>query len=268
MEPLKLSISLIQTDILWEKPAENLIYLKKKIENIRHSDLIILPEMFSTGFSMNVKKLAEDWNGDTIKWMRKMSLNSNAVMMGSIIFKENNNYFNRLIAVFPDKSVQYYDKRHLFRLGEEHNFYKQGHSNTLIQVRGWKINMLICYDLRFPVWSRNTNGYHMLVYVANWPSSRIQAWKTLLMARAIENQAFVAGINRVGKDGNSIRYSGESMVVDPLGKIMNDTVKNKESVISMDLSINGLQRLRKKFPVLLDKENFSINDVVLSEEGQ
>jgi omega-amidase len=258
MESEKLIISLIQSDIHWEKTSENLDHLENVINKINHTDLIILPEMFNTGFSMNVDALAEDWSGVTFRWMQERAQKSSAMLIGSIIFKENNNYFNRLIAVFPDKSFAFYDKKHLFRLGEEHHYYKPGLSNTTINLKGWKIRMLICYDLRFPVWSRNSDGYDLLVYVANWPASRIYAWKTLLKARAIENQAYVAGVNRLGIDGNSIRYSGESLVVNPLGKLLNKPVKNKEFVFSTELGISSLKRLRKKFPVLEDRENFII----------
>jgi omega-amidase len=258
MNSEKLIISLIQSDIHWQKTSENLDHLENVISNINHTDLIILPEMFNTGYSMNVGALAEDWSGPTFRWMQERAQKSSAMVMGSIIFKENNNYFNRLIAVFPDKSYTFYDKRHLFRLGEEHKYYKQGQSLTNINLRGWKIRMLICYDLRFPIWSRNSDRYDLLVYVANWPASRIYAWKTLLKARAIENQAYVAGVNRLGIDGNSIRYSGESLVIDPLGKLLNKPVRNKELVFSIELSLNSLKRLRKKFPVLEDRENFII----------
>jgi len=260
MKPEDLVIHIIQPDIQWEQAEKNLEHIEHLIKSIDHSDLIVLPEMFNTGFSMNVEKMAEDWDGNTCKWMLQMAENTSAVIMGSLIFKEKHNYFNRLIAVYPDQSKKYYNKRHLFRLGDEHNYYKQGNSNTLIQIRDWKIRMLICYDLRFPVWSRNTDAYDLLVYVANWPLSRNLAWKTLLRARAIENQSFVIGANRVGSDGNSIRYGGESLVIDPLGKFLNKPVKNRESVISSNLTINTLRRIRKKIPVLLDRENFTIID--------
>jgi len=260
MKSTDLAVHIIQPDIQWEQAAKNLEHIEQLIKSIDHSDLIVLPEMFNTGFSMNVEEMAEDWNGNTYKWMLQMAEKTSSVIMGSLIFKEKHNYFNRLIAVYPDKSKKYYNKRHLFRLGDEHNYYKQGNSNTLIQIRDWKIRMLICYDLRFPVWSRNTDAYDLLVYVANWPLSRIIAWKTLLRARAIENQSFVMGANRVGSDVNSIRYGGESLVIDPLGKFLNKPVKNRESVISSNLTINTLRRIRKKFPVLLDRENFTIID--------
>jgi predicted amidohydrolase len=260
MNPKNLAVHIIQPDIQWEQAAKNLEHIEQLIKSIDHSDLIVLPEMFNTGFSMNVEEMAEDWNGNTYKWMLEMAKKTSAVIMGSMIFKEKHNYFNRLIAVYPDKSKKYYNKRHLFRLGDEHSFYKKGNSNTIIQVKDWKIRMLICYDLRFPVWSRNTDGYDLLVYVANWPLSRIHAWKTLLKARAIENQSYVIGANRVGTDWNSIRYGGESLVIDPLGKPLNKPVKNRESVITSNLTINTLNRIRKKFPVLLDRESFIITN--------
>jgi predicted amidohydrolase len=264
MKPKDLAVHIIQPDIQWEQAAKNLEHIEQLIKPLDYSDLIVLPEMFNTGFSMNVEEMSEDWNGNTCKWMLEMAKKTSSVIMGSLIFKEKHNYFNRLIAVYPDKSKKYYNKRHLFRLGDEHNYYKEGNSYTTIQVKDWKIRMLICYDLRFPVWSRNTDGYDLLVYVANWPLSRVHAWKTLLMARAIENQAFVIGANRIGSDGNSIRYGGESLVIDPLGKLLNKPIKNKESVISTNLNFNSLSRIRKKFPVLLDRENFTLKDKGLS----
>jgi len=263
MDSQNLKVSLIQSDILWEKTTQNLEHLSEKIKNIRNSDLILLPEMFSTGFSMNVSELAEDWNGITFNWMKEIARKSSSVIMGSIIFKENNNYFNRLIAVFPDLSYSYYDKRHLFKLGEEHKFYKPGNLSKSVTINGWKIRMLICYDLRFPVWSRNTDDYDLVVYLANWPASRIYAWKSLLKARAIENQAYVIGVNRTGNDGNSIRYSGESLIVDPIGKLLNKPLKNSETIIEAELKLNSLKRLRKKFPVLSDREDFMINGIGL-----
>ena len=214
--------------------------------------------MFNTGFSMNVRDLHEDWNGKTCAWMKDMAQTTTAIVMGSIIFKDKNDYFNRLIAVFPDQSIIYYDKRHLFRLGDEQNYFQPGNEIRYINLKGWKIRILVCYDLRFPVWSRNTDEYDLLVYVANWPASRIYAWKTLLKARAIENQSFVIGVNRLGSDGNAIRYSGESLIIDPLGKNLNKPIKNKEAIISAELKMNTLKRLRKKFPVLLDREDFII----------
>ena len=259
MDSHNLNVSLIQSDILWEKPLENLEALGRKIKKIQKSDLIILPEMFNTGFSMKVQKLHEDWNGKACDWMKNMAQTSSAIVMGSLIFKDKNDYFNRLIAAFPDQSIVYYDKRHLFKLGDEQTYFKPGDKRRTITVEGWKIRILICYDLRFPVWSRNTDEYDLIVYVANWPASRIYAWKTLLKARAIENQSYVIGVNRVGKDGNSIRYSGESLIIDPLGKNLNKPVKNNETIISAELKMKSLIRLRKKFPVLLDREDFIIN---------
>jgi len=263
-----LTITLIQTNLYWENKKANLEMLSKKIEGIgEKTEVIVLPEMFSTGFSMNAELLAEDMTGETIQWMRKIANEKKIALTGSIIIKDpptndqdNNKYYNRLIWMLPNGEYGIYDKRHLFAYGNEHTKFSSGNKRLIASVKGWKINLQICYDLRFPVWSRQTASaeYDLLVYVANWPEQRIHAWKTLLQARAIENQCYVIGVNRIGDDGNEIHYSGESLIIDPLGKILY-TKKDEEAVFTYTLQKENLIEVRKKFPFLNDADSFNIN---------
>ena len=263
-----LTITLIQTNLYWENKKANLEMLSKKIEGIgEKTEVIVLPEMFSTGFSMNAELLAEDMTGETIQWMRKVTNEKKIALTGSIIIKDpptndqdNNKYYNRLIWMLPNGEYGIYDKRHLFAYGNEHTKFSCGNKRLIASVKGWKINLQICYDLRFPIWSRQAASaeYDLLVYVANWPEQRIHAWKTLLQARAIENQCYVIGVNRIGDDGNEIHYSGESMIIDPLGKILY-TKKDEEAVFTYTLQKENLIEVRKKFPFLNDADSFNIN---------
>ncbi len=221
--------------------------------------------MFSTGFTMNVQKCAESITGETLQWLRKKAKSLNCVIAGSLLIKENNKYYNRLIWMQPDGSFETYNKRHLFRMSNEHKTMSQGNKRKIVELNGWKINLQICYDLRFPVWSRNSykNGqydYDALLYVANWPEVRNQAYKSLLPARAIDNQAYVAWVNRVGNDGNNISHSGDSMLVEPSGKIRIHTIPGSEEIINFSLSAELLQNMRSKFKVGLDWDKFSIDD--------
>lgn len=255
---MNLSISIIQTKLFWEDKARNLEHFKKKIKNIdSNTDLIILPEMFTTGFSMNPEPFAEKMNGKTVKWMQEMANFSNAAIAGSIIIIENNHYINRFLFVKPDGEYQYYDKRHLFAMAGEDKFYFQGVKNELITYKGWRIRPLICYDLRFPVWSRNTDEYDLLIYIANWPEKRIAHWKILLQARAIENQAFVAGVNRIGLDGNNYSYSGDSAIYSPMGKKITKTKAFQETIETIVISKDVLNKTRKLLPFLNDRDEFS-----------
>lgn len=275
-----LTITLIQTNLYWENKKANLEMLSKKIEGIgEKTEVIVLPEMFSTGFSMNAELLAEDMTGETIQWMRKVTNEKKIALTGSIIIKDpstndqdNNKYYNRLIWMLPNGEYGIYDKRHLFAYGNEHTKFSAGNKRLIASVKGWKINLQICYDLRFPIWARQASPpghlqrrkeqehpeYDLLIYVANWPEQRIHAWKILLQARAIENQCYVVGVNRIGDDGNGIHYSGESMIIDPLGKILY-TKKNKEAVFTYTLQKENLIEVRKKFPFLNDADSFNIN---------
>lgn len=253
-----LNLTLIQTPLKWEDIDANLEMLDKKISAIKkETDLIILPEMFSTGFSMNVKKIAEEMNGQAMQWLAQKANNKNCVITGSLMLKENNKFYNRLIWMKPDGNYAYYDKRHLFRYGKENNYFTVGKKRLIVELNGWKICPQVCYDLRFPVWSRNRNDYDLLIFVANWPQRRIEAWRTLLRARAIENQSYVAGVNRVGEDGNQIYHSGETMLIDFKGKIIFHRA-NKEVIYSTILSKDSLGKYRDDFPVMLDKDEFEI----------
>ncbi len=254
-----LSVTIIQSNLLWEDKKGNLKYFQEKIERIKtNTDLIILPEMFTTGFSMNPQPFAEKMDGDTVKWMQNLAKASNAAIAGSIIINEHGNNVNRFLFVKPNGSYQYYDKRHLFAMAGEHKFYTQGDKNILINYKGWRIQPQICYDLRFPVWSRNTNDYDLLIYVANWPEKRVAHWNALLQARAIENQSYVAGVNRIGTDGNNYIYSGDSAIYNPIGEKITKTKPHKKSVETILISKEFIENTRKTLPFLNDKDDFRI----------
>src|SRR5436190_7317319 len=258
-----LTITGIQTALHWEDAAANRKMFEEKINSITDkTEIIILPETFSTGFSMKPKELAETMDGETIKWMKRVAVEKKIILMGSAIIKENENYFNRLIWMLPNGQVGIYDKRHLFGYAGEDNEFTAGTKRLIASVKGWKINLLVCYDLRFPVWSRQqfqSEGaeYDLLIYVANWPEKRIHAWKTLLQARAIENQCYVVGVNRVGNDGNNIHYSGESMVIDPMGEVLY-LKKDEEDIFTVALNKDHLNTVREKFPFWRDADEFQI----------
>lgn len=257
-----LTISIIQADLHWEDVAKNLAMFEARIAGINKSEVIVLPEMFSTGFSMKPEQLAETMEGPTLSWMKKIAMEKRVVLTGSVIIAEEGKYYNRLIWMLPNGQYGYYDKRHLFAFAGEHEHYTAGMRRLIAQVKGWKLNLQVCYDLRFPVWARQqgeatTPEYDVLVYVANWPERRNQAWKTLLQARAIENQCYVVGVNRVGKDGNDIHHSGDSMIVDPLGEVL-FTRANEECVYTFTLEREKLEAVREKLPFLRDRDGFTI----------
>ena len=256
-----LHVALIQSDLHWESKAENLKMFSQKIAVITEpTDLIILPEMFSTGFSMQPEKLAEAMKGETVKWMKEEARKKNAVITGSFICLENGKHFNRLVWMKPDGTHNIYDKRHLFSMGDENNHYTSGTGRIMEEINGWKICPLICYDLRFPVFARNskTNPYDLLIYVANWPERRAHPWKTLLLARAIENQAYVAGVNRVGTDASELYYSGDSAMINYKGEIISKIPSDKEFTEIITLNYAELQEFRKQFPALNDADDFEI----------
>src|SRR5450759_4851193 len=264
-----LTITIIQPNLVWENKKANLNMLEQKIESIKEkTEVVILPEMFSTGFSMKPKLFAEKMSGETIKWMKKITSFKKIILTGSVIIEDDGKFYNRLIWMLPNGEYGVYDKRHLFAYGDEHNHYSAGNKRLIAQVKGWKINLQVCYDLRFPVWSRqaplSTGGegqgvreYDLLVYVANWPERRSTAWKTLLQARAIENQCYVVGVNRVGDDGNKIYHSGDSMIIDPLGEILYQKA-NDEDVFTYALQKEKLNEVREKFPFWRDADSFDI----------
>jgi len=257
-----LAITLIQPDIYWEQIDANLASLEEKIWKIEGStDLIILPELFSTGFTMNVSSLAEPMNGKTFRWLQQQASQKKAVITGSYIVKEKGHFYNRLIWMDPSGEFDYYDKRHLFRMAEENNFYTLGSKKIIKTIREWKILPLICYDLRFPVWSRYqsvTCEYDLLIYIANWPDQRIHVWNTLLKARAIENSSYVIGVNRVGVDGNNEKYTGQSVIINYKGDVLDDS-KDDSSIHTFSLQKKDLIEFRNKFPVQLDADSFSIS---------
>lgn len=259
-----LHITLIQTSLFWEDKPANLDMLEKKIMSIQDkTEIVILPEMFSTGFSMNPSGLSETMEEETIAWMKKVAREKKIILTGSMIARDNEEFFNRLIWMLPTGDFGTYDKRHLFGYANEDQFYRPGERRFIASVKGWKINLLICYDLRFPVWSRQspaikpTAEYDAIIYVANWPEKRNHAWKTLLQARAIENQCYVIGVNRVGNDGNGIYHSGDSMVVDPLGEVLY-TKAHEEDIFTIELDKKHLDEIRAKLPFLKDADDFLI----------
>ena len=260
-----LTISLFQSELFWHQPDANLAMFEEQISaNPTDTDLIILPEMFTTGFSMDAEELAEPMGTRTFKWMQLQAERSSAAVMGSYIVKAEGKYFNRLLCVTPDGSHVSYDKRHLFRMAGEHDTYQQGVDRPVVSWKGWKICPQICYDLRFPVWSRNKTihgapEFDLLVYVANWPAPRVSAWDILLQARAIENASYCVGVNRIGKDGLGIEYVGHSTVVDFKGTILGFE-KNVKNVLNLTLSQSELSDYRQKFPVHLDADNFKVTD--------
>lgn len=255
---MNLTVALIQTDLHWEQPLANLRMLEEKILGIAPSpDLIVLPEMFSTGFTMNAAALAEPMDGPTVSWMHRMARTKNCVITGSLIIREDNRFYNRLVWMQPDGAYQTYDKRHLFTFAGEHKFYTPGKRHLIVTLKGWKIMPLICYDVRFPVWSRNQQGYDLLLYIASFPDKRIQAWNALLVARAIENQSYTIGVNRVGNDGNGIYHSGHSRVMDYEGNILVDTPA-AETIHLMTLSLEKQQKFRESLQFLNDSDSFSL----------
>ena len=255
-----LKITTFQSYLFWENIDKNLQNLGLRLNSIREkTDLIVLPEMFSTGFSMNPSKLAEEMGGKTMKWMHDQARKFDSVVTGSLIIKESDKYYNRLIWMRPDGSHEQYDKRHLFGFGEEDKHYTAGTKKLFVELNGWKICPVICYDLRFPVWLRNNNEeYDLLLIVANWPERRSLHWRSLIPARAIENQTFVVAVNRVGHDGNEVFHSGDSMCIDPNGKVIYYK-PNDEDLYTFSINKNDLMQARINFPFLRDADSFHLD---------
>ncbi len=256
----KLRLALVQPDLAWQAAQTNRQLLQAAIEPLQQqTDLIILPEMFTSAFAMGSGAIAELHPGPTLAWMQQMAHTLDAAITGSVAVTENNQRYNRLYFVKPDGSYQYYDKRHLFRMLDEHKRYGAGTDKVLVEWRGWRILPLVCYDLRFPVWSRYTQAepYDLLLYVANWPAARHQHWRTLLQARAIENLSYVAGVNRIGRDGNNLDYNGHSVVVSPLGdELLQAGTAAGAHQCSIDME--ALQNWRQKFPAWMDADSFEL----------
>ncbi|NVK53621.1 MAG: amidohydrolase [Flavobacteriaceae bacterium] len=253
-----LQIAIVQKDLVWQDAEKNRKKLDALFASLNDVDVIVLPEMFTTGFSMHPKPIAETMDGASVSWLKEKARMLHIAIVGSIIIKEQENYYNRLLFVYPNGTIESYDKRHAFTLAGENEKYATGNEKLIVSYKGWKICPLICYDLRFPVWSRNTENYDVLLYVANWPKPRIHAWNTLLKARAIENMCYCIGANRVGVDANGHEYSGNSVAIDFLGNEMTALCENKEAVLYTTLVKNDLQHIRAKLPFLEDKDEFAI----------
>lgn len=258
---MKLKLALIQPDIIWEDIDANLNALSKKLEDIDEDvDAVILPELFTTGFTMRSRELAEGMDGKSLSWMQKASDRYKCVIAGSLIIGHQDRYFNRFIWMEPGGRITTYDKRHLFSISGEDEHYTRGELNTITEINTFRIRLQVCYDLRFPVWSRNTGTYDLLLYVANWPAVRRDVWISLLKARAIENQAFVIGVNRVGRDGMGIDYVGDSLAYNAKGQIIASLPVREEDTQVVHLSMQELMDFRQKFPVWKDADGFEIKD--------
>lgn len=257
----ELNVVGIQADLFWEDSEKNLKYFEQEIHKLSSDvNLIVLPEMFTSGFTMNPENVAETMNGKSVSWMTNMAKKQNVALVGSLVISENNNYYNRLLFVHPNGSIKTYDKRHSFTLAGEHKAYKAGNKKLIVDYLGWKICPLICYDLRFPVWARNCENYDVLIYIANWPVTRIKAWDTLLKARAIENMSYTIGVNRCGKDANNYEYSGNSLIVDYLGNELSALEANEIGTINVILKKNNQEEVRTKLGFLNDKDSFTIEN--------
>lgn len=253
-----MKIVLLQQDIEWGQPVPNRLKAEKTILSQRNADIFLLPEMFATGFAVNPSEMAEPADGPTLQWMKRLSKATDAAIVGSIVVKENECFYNRMYFVCPDGSTTYYNKRHLFSYGEEDKHFSAGKERVIVAFRGFRFLLQVCYDLRFPVFCRNRKDYDAILYVANWPTSRIRVWQTLLRARAIENQCFVAGVNRVGSDP-ACNYAGNSAIIDAYGQTLTECATETEEVASAELDLPRLQSFRKKFPVLNDGDSFNLN---------
>lgn len=253
-----LKFSIAQTNILWNDKISNLERYKVILDNFNDTDIVIFPELFDTGFVTDVNILNIEQNNLTKNWLLNEAVARGFSIGATSIFNENNKFFNRFFFVNPDGTLDYYDKKHLFSIAGEDEFISYGNKRTIVKKDNWRINLLVCYDLRFPVWARNKNDYHILIYPANWPDSRIEQWKALLVARAIENQAYVVGVNRIGIDFHGFKYPGKSLIISPKGEIIYEAKVNEEDLFTTTFDFNYLTSLRKKFPVLNDADKFEL----------
>ena len=254
-----LTIAIIQTDLIWENPEENRLNFTEKIEAISEQvDIIILPEMFTSGFTMNATSVAEPMDGPTAVWLKELSKEKQAAIIGSLVISENGKFYNRLVCVEPSGSITTYDKRHTFTLAGEHKVYTAGTEKIVFDYKGWKICPLVCYDLRFPVWARNVEDYDLLLYVANWPKIRVSAWDALLKARAIENMSYCVGVNRVGSDGNNYEYTGHSGAYDVLGNRLDTIPEGNEAIEIVTLEKEHILKYREKLGFLEDRDSFNL----------
>lgn len=258
IQPSPLNVALLQSELHWESVEENVEMVEKKVEHLPENvDLIVLPEMFSTGFTMNPSGVAEANAGVAMSRLKDLSSKKGFAICGSFVAEENGKYFNRFFWISEGKLEYTYDKRHLFRMAKENDVYSQGTGDVRIKFKGWNIMPRVCYDLRFPVWSRSSD-VDLQIYVANWPAARVAAWDKLLLARAIENQCYVIGVNRVGNDGNGVPYCGHSIAIDPKGDELTSAANKSEEWINTSLEMKPLNDFRKKFPVALDADHFEI----------
>ena len=248
-----MKVTILQRDIVWANPAKNIARAERAIRGNIGADLYVLPEMFSTGFCTEPEGIAESCDSDTLRWMKRMADEADAAIAGSVAVEEQGRYYNRFYFVKPDGSVTYYDKRHLFTYGGEHLRFTAGKERVIVEWRGVRILLEVCYDLRFPIWARNRGDYDMILYVASWPTPRVKAWSALLVARAIENQCYVAGVNRVGTDP-TCEYCGGSVIINPYGHTLAACADNTECEVSAEIDIEALEAFREKFPVLKDAD--------------
>ena len=253
-----LSITLLQTTLTWHDPASNRAHFEELIRALSEpTDLVLLPEMFSTGFTMDVRAQAEAMSGPTVHWLTTLARQTGCTLSGSLVIEDAGHYYNRCLWVPPDGELRWYDKRHLFRMAGEHEHFSPGRERLIVTLKDWRICPLVCYDLRFPVWSRGANAFDLLLYAANWPAARRSAWQTLLPARAVENQCYVAGVNRIGADGNGVAYAGDSGVYDYLGQTV-AALGAAPGHRTVTLSREALHRYRDKFPAWRDADPFSL----------
>ncbi|MFD2529609.1 MULTISPECIES: amidohydrolase [Polaribacter] len=256
----ELKVTGIQADLYWENPTKNIAFFENKINNLdKDTDLVVLPEMFTTGFTMQPKNVAESMDGYSVSWMQEIAEKHQIAICGSLVIVENDKFYNRFVFVHPNKELETYNKRHSFTLAGENKVYTSGLERIIINYKGWKICPLICYDLRFPVWARNTDNYDLLLFMANWPVTRIKAWETLLKARAIENMSYVVGVNRTGKDASNYEYSGNSLIVDFLGEELSSLNNNEIGIVTSVITLDKQNIIRDKLGFLHDKDSFTIN---------
>jgi predicted amidohydrolase len=254
-----LRITLAQADLTWENPGQNLLDLQVQIQKLTgKTDLVILPEMFTTGFSMNVHHLAEPMDGPAMKWMLGLSHSTGIALAGSLIIRDNDQNYNRFIFITPSGGISFYNKRHLFSIAGESTLFTAGDQRMIVDFLGWRIALYICYDIRFPVWCRNVNDTDLMIFTANWPAARAEVWNILLKARAIENQVYVSGVNRVGQDGNGICYTGESQVINARGSRLAESDSIIEGFLTYEISLKELNDFRRKFPVCDEADQFII----------
>lgn len=258
-EATTLRFTLIQTDLVWQDSAKNRTQLQNLMQPLaQQTDVIILPEMFTTGFTMQPEIYAEAFDGDTLAWLKHQAAQLQAAIAGSVAMQVEGRYVNRFLWVTPQGEVEFYDKRHLFRMGNEAKHYAAGQARKVVHYRGWRILLQVCYDLRFPVFTRNRNDYDLAIFVANWPIARREAWRTLLQARALENLSYVIGVNRIGEDGNQLVYSGDSLAVDFKGELLADEPAYQPFVKTIRVDLTSLQAFKQQFPAWMDADDFQL----------